>query len=62
MLEYGFFFCILTDGSANSVQFHTTVYKDSIIIIIIIIYYNFLWLCSPARAMASSSTRFRVHT
>jgi hypothetical protein len=25
-------------------------------------YYYFLWLCSPARAMASSFTRFRDHT
>jgi hypothetical protein len=25
-------------------------------------YYYFLWLCSPARAMASSFTRFRNHT
>jgi hypothetical protein len=25
-------------------------------------YYYFLWLCSPARAMASSSTRFLDHT
>jgi hypothetical protein len=24
--------------------------------------FSFLWLCSPARAMASSSTRFRDHT
>jgi hypothetical protein len=26
------------------------------------IYYYFLWLCSPAPAMASSSTRFLDHT
>jgi hypothetical protein len=25
-------------------------------------YYYFLWLCSPPRAMASSSTRFLDHT
>jgi hypothetical protein len=25
-------------------------------------YYYLLWLCSPARAMASSSTSFRDHT
>jgi hypothetical protein len=25
-------------------------------------YYYFLWLCSPARAMASSFTRFLDHT
>jgi hypothetical protein len=33
-----------------------------LIIIIIIMYYYFLWFCSPARAMASSSTRFLDHT
>jgi hypothetical protein len=32
----------------------------TVISIIIIIY--FLWLCSPARAMASSFTRFLDHT
>jgi hypothetical protein len=30
--------------------------------IILIYYFYFLWLCSPARAMASSFMRFRDHT
>jgi hypothetical protein len=28
----------------------------------LLLLYYFLWLCSPARAMASSFTRFRDHT
>jgi hypothetical protein len=35
---------------------------QSNIIIIIIIIIIVLWLCNPARAMASSSTRFLDHT
>jgi hypothetical protein len=31
-------------------------------IIVIYYYYYFLWHCSPARIMASSSTRFLDHT
>jgi hypothetical protein len=35
--------------------------RPNIAAVIIIIYY-FLWLCSPARTMTSSFTRFRYHT
>jgi hypothetical protein len=34
---------------------------DAVVVIMNNIYY-FLWHCSPARAMASSSTRFLDHT
>jgi hypothetical protein len=40
----------------------TDIYSLFKIVFISIFYYYFLWLCSPARAMASSFTRFCDHT
>jgi hypothetical protein len=50
LFSASFLVTFLSPGIATSINIHVPYY------------YFFLWLCSPARAMASSSTRFLDHT
>jgi hypothetical protein len=48
--------------TSRAYMFHIAFVKNYICPRSITVSYLFLWLCSPARAMASSSTRFLDHT